>query len=459
MPDDRQNVVPFQQDAGFFARRALKKQKDGLFQQAVVLLRRALEAAPDHPGYLLDMAETYSEMGCPLESNRCLLRLMRLQPALGVCWFGMACNLFAMGNVQGAQLAALEYLEREPEGEYSAQAADMIAAIQQARQLHIPAGRQALRVYRLNERAAARLNGEHPAQAVRLLEKSLAVTDAPDTRALLAYALSETGRFGEAADAADTVIRTGGLSAQGRLNAFLALTFACQREKALAFIDAMDERSLEPYELRRVLDALFCLKHDRDALQPRLSRALRLSPFDRGLLHAQAAAFYNDGDKESALIWWRHMLEINPDDVLAAILIETVTDGQRLRQPIPMFLALPEELREAQEAILYAQDSGEPLLRACRLELLSRPAGAKGCATAFQAVKRLGALSDEQSETLLREALIEPALPMPVKLAAMDALSRRGAAEPFLIVGRDSLSPAPPDEPAAPRRRRTWPGR
>ena len=54
MPDNRQNVMPFQQDAGFFARRALKKQKDGLFQEAVMLLRRALDAAPDNAEYLLD---------------------------------------------------------------------------------------------------------------------------------------------------------------------------------------------------------------------------------------------------------------------------------------------------------------------------------------------------------------------------------------------------------------------
>ena len=43
MPDNRQNVMPFQQDAGFFARRALKKQKDGRFQEAVVLLRRTAD--------------------------------------------------------------------------------------------------------------------------------------------------------------------------------------------------------------------------------------------------------------------------------------------------------------------------------------------------------------------------------------------------------------------------------
>ncbi|MBQ8954819.1 MAG: hypothetical protein IJ048_11970, partial [Clostridia bacterium] len=65
-----------------------------------------------------------------------------------------------MGNVQGAQQAALEYLEREPQGEYSEQAAGMIAAIQEAQQVHRPPERRQLRVYRLNERAAGRLNGE-----------------------------------------------------------------------------------------------------------------------------------------------------------------------------------------------------------------------------------------------------------------------------------------------------------
>ena len=39
MPDTPKNVMPFEQDAGFFARRALKKQKDGRFQEAVMLLR------------------------------------------------------------------------------------------------------------------------------------------------------------------------------------------------------------------------------------------------------------------------------------------------------------------------------------------------------------------------------------------------------------------------------------
>jgi len=454
MSDNRHNVMPFQQDAGFFARRALKKQKDGRFQEAVMLLRRALEAAPDHAEYRLDMAETYSEMGCPIESNRCLLRLMTIQPALSVCWFGMACNLFAMGNVQGAQLSALEYLEREPEGEYSRQASDMIAAIHEAQQLHRPAERARRRVYRLNERAASLLNRDHPAVAVRLLERSLSMRDEPDARALYAFALGEAGRRADAAREADAALSRERLSDEARVNALWALIAAGRDGQALSLIDAMNERELEPYELRRALDALLRLKKDR-SMQAQLSRALRLSPFDRALLHAQAAAFYNEGDAESALIWWRHMLEINPADAVAALCVAAVADGMPLTRPIPMQLALPRELEQAQRDVIRAGDDGRALLTACRWALLSGSAVPVPPRDdiAFQAVARLAARSDDESETLLREALIEPTLSPPVKLAAQEALKRRGAAGPFLVIGRDALWPAPDErEPITPSR-------
>ena len=445
MPD-KQNVMPFQQDAGFFARRALKKQKDGRFQDAVVLLRRALEAAPDNAEYMLDLAETYSEMGCPVESNRCLLRLMTDYPERSVCWFALACNLFAMGNVQGAQSAALEYLEREPEGEYSARAADMIAAIQQAEQLHRPADRRLLRVYRLNERAASRLNGEQPAAAVRLLEKSLSLRDTPDTRALYAYALGETGRLDRAAREANSLLRRRFLPPEARVNALRALVAAGQNARALKAIDALDAKTLEPYEMRRVLDALLTMKSDR-SMQEQLSRALRLSPFDRALLHAQAAAFFNEGRTEDALVWWRHMLEINPADSVASACVDAVSRGEPPARPIPMTLALaPELARRKRDAIASGQDS-DALLAACRWALL------EGDASACAAAGRLAGRGDRASETLLREALIEPTLSPAVKLAALDALKRRGAREPYFIVGRDTFSPGPENS------RLTAPGR
>ena len=440
MPNDRQNVVSFEQDAGFFARRALKRQKDGQFQQAVVLLRRAMEAAPEHGEYLLDMAEIYSEMGCPIESNRCLARLMRRDGAPGVCWFGMACNLFAMGNVQGAQIAALNYLEREPEGDYSAQAADMIAAIQQAQALHRPRKRKELRAYRLTERAAALLNRDRSALAARMLE-ALPAGDA-NGRALYAFALADAGRFGEAAREAEAALRKP-LAGEARVNAMQALLLAGQGEGALALIDAMDAEELEPYEARRVLDALLTLRPD-PSIQPRLSKALRLSPFDRALLHAQAALFYNQGDAKSALVWWRHMLEINPEDPVAGLCVQAAAEGVPLARPIPLRLALPAELEASQRRVI---ETGEgDVLTACRWALLGGALPEGG--VAWLAVDRLAARDDEASEALLRDALMEPMLAPPVKLAVEDALARRGAKRPYLSVGRDTLSPAPPEQTA-----------
>ena len=444
MPD-RQNVVPFQQDAGFFARRALKKQKNGSYQEAVVLLRRALEAAPGNAEYLLDLAETYSEMGCPLESNRCLLRLLTDFPERTICWFALACNLFSAGNVQGAQGAAQEYLGREPEGEYSQQAADMLTAIQQAREIHEPADRRLKRCWRLNERAAAALNREQPNAAVRLIEQSLAFHESPDTRGLYAFALGEAGRLNEAAREAKRLLRRKRLPVGIRINVLRALVAAGEFDLASGVIAALDERDIEPYELRRVLEALFAIRGDR-SIQPRLSRALRLSPFDRALLHAQAAVFYNENDAETALVWWRHMLEINPSDPIALAYVGAVVSDSPPATPIPLSLSLLPALADAQRRLIREEKDEAAVMQACRWSLLDGDT-----VSAFAAAERLASLECPESETLLREALIEPAILPAVKMAVQEALRQRGTHEPWFVIGRDFLTTGEDSE------RRGWP--
>ena len=349
-----------------------------------------------------------------------------------------------MGNVEGAKTAAMNYLDCEPEGDFSAQAADMIDAIGQAQALHRPQKRGALRAYRLSERAASLMNRDHSAVAARLLESRPAA--AAQTRALYAFALAEAGRLEEAAREAERAVSQGPLTSEARADALQAFMLAGRKEEALALADAMDEADSEPFEQRRALDALLALRPG-PRIQPRLSRALRLSPFDRALLHAQAALYYNEGDADAALVWWRHMLEINPDDPVAAACVQAVTGGAAPTRPIPLRLALPEELEAAQRRAIESGD-GTALLAACRWALLGGDPPKGG--VIYRAVERLAGLTDSTSETLLREGLMEPMLSPPVKLAIEDALARRGAKRPYLAAGRDSFSPALPGRAARP---------
>ena len=315
MRNPSSNVMPFDQNAEFFARRALKKRQGGHYREAVSLLLRAVQAEPDQTARLMELAEVYSEMGSPLESNRVLTDLLSRPNADPAVWFGLACNLYAMGNTEGAQTAALRYIDAAPEGDYHEEASQLISALQYAEHMTEPAERCLLRCHRLNGRAAALINADQPKSALPLIEKSLFISDVPATQALYAFALSEAGETARALTEVNTLLRRRGLQTADCLYALKALS-VCDPSRALELAGELQKRTLDPYEKRQLLDALLPL--NAGSIEPLLKSALTDSPYDRRLWLARAALSYNAGKTEDALGYWSALLSFNPIDEQAA---------------------------------------------------------------------------------------------------------------------------------------------
>ncbi len=437
MRNSSSNVMPFEQNAEFFFRRAQKKRQGGHYPEAVSLLLRAVQADPSSSEPLMELAELYSEMGCPLESNRCLIVLLSRPQADVTCWFGLACNLYAMGNTAGSQLAALNYLNQAPEGAYHEEASHLISALQYAEHMIEPADRRLLRCHRLNNRAAALLNADQACMALPLIEKSLSVHDVPATQALYAFALSEAGETERALCEAGTLLHRRGLSNADCLYALRILAQNDQRERALEVARVLEERSLDAYERRQLFDALLLL--NPEDTETRLKEELDASPFDRRLWHVRAALDYNAGRTDEALSQWRNMLSLNPQDALSALYVEALTGGHAPSVPIPLNAVLAPELkRQAEEAIRRDEATLAQLTWAIF----------EGSSCAQRAVRQLERL--DHAELAMRVALAEPSVPSPIKHALADALKKRGIADPYLLIDRTTLSLSAASTPPAP---------
>lgn len=434
MRNPSSNVMPFDQNAEFFTRRALKKRQGGHYREAVSLLLRAVQAEPDQTR-LMELAEVYGEMGCPLESNRILADLLATPDADPAAWFGLACNLYAMGNTEGAQTAALRYIDAAPEGDYHEEASQLISALQYAEHMAEPAERRLLRCYRLNSRAAALINADQPKNALPLIEKSLSISDVPATQSLYAFALSEAGETARALTEVNTLLRRRGLQTADCLYALKALA-VCDQSCALELAEELQKRSLDPYEKRQLLDALLSLNAGN--IEPLLKAALADSPYDRRLWLARAALSYNAGNTDDALGDWRALIAVNPNDELAALYIDALASGSAPVRPIPLTAVLAPEL--AEEARRRVETGTADGLR-LRWALLS---GEKCAHTAIETLVRQG---DAAAICLLRITLIEPSVPYALKLHALDALRLLSAPRPCLFVSRAALNA----DAAAPR--------
>lgn len=428
MRNPSSNVMPFDQNAEFFARRALKKRQGGHYREAVSLLLRAVQAEPDQTARLMELAEVYSEMGSPLESNRVLTDLLSRPNADPAAWFGLACNLYAMGNTEGAQTAALRYIDAAPEGDYHEEASQLISALQYAERMTEPAERRLLRCHRLNGRAAALINADQPKNALPLIEKSLSISDVPATQALYAFALSEAGETARALTEVNTLLRRRGLQTADCLYALKALT-VCDKSRALELAEELQKRPLDLYEKRQLLDALLSLNAGN--IEPLLRAALIASPCDRRLQLARAALSCNAGNAEDALGGWRALLSVNPDDELAALYIDALTNGSAPSRPIPLTADLAPDLAEEARKRVMAGTADDIRLR---WALLS------GDKCAHAAVEALVKRGGKAAIRLLRTTLLDPSVPYALKLHALDALSALSAPRPYLLAGRAALN-------------------
>ena len=126
MKPDANNILSFDQGAGFYLRTGRRQAEAGNLIRALSHLRTAHEKDPDNAEITIALAEILNRMQRFEESIAVLMTLGRLEALPPDGLFGMASNFIAMEEFGPARMCLEYYLRTDPDGAYAADAADYI---------------------------------------------------------------------------------------------------------------------------------------------------------------------------------------------------------------------------------------------------------------------------------------------------------------------------------------------
>lgn len=437
--DRRSNVIAMEFDASYFFERGVRFLQRNDLPRALRAFRKTVEYEPDNPVNYCNLAGVLSEMGDFEASNQVLQHVLNhLDPNMAECQFYLANNYANMGQYDTAEEYVLRYLDMDPNGEYAADAEEMLDIL-------------------VDEFGGGRVLQKWQEEKEKLDNLS-AVKDGR-------YFL-ENGQFEAAVEWLEQVVQEdpGHLAACNNL--CLAYYYTGQHDKALRMVEEVLER--QPDNLHALCNRALLLKHygAEDALavaaEP-LTKVFSLNPDiamkigttlgiigwhreamvafrrllhvaqldDPILLHAIAAAAANCGEWATAERYWlllkrhrdyRHVAEYYLERLM------TVRTGESLGFRVGYQLDLPIEaqLAEVKDRLKSSAPDEwrrDPLLRASLYWGLRHG----NHETRRRVIRALAVVADSDAEKALRLFLGRSDIDDTLRLYAVVALKRMGA--------------------------------
>ncbi|MBQ3652255.1 MAG: hypothetical protein IJR78_02170 [Clostridia bacterium] len=470
MKQERDNILSFDQGAGFYLRTGRRQAEAGNLVRALAHLRTAHEKDREDAQITIALAEVLNRMQRFEESIRVIMSLGRLEELPPDGLFGLASNFIALEEFGPARICLEYYLHAAPDGVYAADAedyldlmddepemdwqlgldegedTDLIAHIHYAKVLHVSGrDREALRhLKQLEERYPKSLwlqmdiaLSEYCVEEYEACEQRLFNILKEDrnyvrAKCLLALLREGEGKKREAREMLDSIpIPADGTTEElGNLNVML----------------------LELGDLVRAESCGECLAG--------------LMPYDSLVLHELGYTKYMLGKTSEAIDIYRRILEMDPHDTVAAWYLAAAQEepdpkkggkGWTVQYDVPYRVAV-ERLRKLGEAYgkgpdaiakRWAEDASFRELVEWALYSPYSPAK-QGVITI------LAAAGDREAERLLRDFLLRTDQADDNKQIAFGALHMFDGAEPYAMFydglwqyGEFRQATLPPDLPKA----------
>ncbi len=136
MKQEKDNILSFDQGAGFYLRTGRRQAEAGNLVRALSHLRTAHEKDPDNAEITIALAEVLNRMQRFEESITVLMSIGRLETLPPDGLFGIASNFIAMEEFGPARMCLEYYLKTDPDGAYAADAADYLDLMDDAPEMN-----------------------------------------------------------------------------------------------------------------------------------------------------------------------------------------------------------------------------------------------------------------------------------------------------------------------------------
>jgi len=442
-------VVAFKRSSAYVHHRAMMNRRENNIVDALELMRRAVEAAPENREYRLDLAELYCEMGCHEQSTRLLLDMLAEGDGPSECYYGLALNQLGMNDLTGARRSLSLYRQQDPEGAHLEEVRRLAEELEFFSELTHSVNRKLYRASCIANRACDAMKADMPEKACRLFERSLSMcSEQYDMRALYAIALLICGRGQEALVQAEEA--AGGYPPSVKALCVSAQVYALSGDAHTARTlmgRAMAERP-DGQDLRLMIYVMGELGMDAEVASY-VRQALREAPFDRDLLHMRAVAMHRTGTPDIRVArFWARILRIDPGDSVAQFYQEAALNGRLGEDPpdygyqVPRreferrLRALVQQLGEGYEQ-LEARWKEDPGFR----QLMGWAVRAEDSRLSRAALTALTTIDHRESRSLLRMLLFNDDVPGELKIHAALVLRLQGIDSEAIMPAQTGLGP------------------
>ena len=447
--DKNIKVVAFKRSSAYVHQRAMLNRRENHIVDALELMRRAVEDAPENREYRLDLAELLCEMGCHEQSTRLLLDMLAEGDGPSECYYGLALNQLGMNDLNGARRSLSLYSRRDPEGAHLEEVRQLAAELDFFGELSHPVNRRLHRASCIADRACDAMKADMPEKACRLFERSLEMSSEQyDMRALYAMALLISGRGAEALEQANRAADGYPPSVKALCVSAQVLALSGDARGARALIGrAVGERP-EGQDLRLMIYVMGELGMDAEVANY-VRLALREAPFDRDLLHMRAVALNRTGTPDGRVArFWARILRIDPGDSVAQYYQEAALKG-RLDEDAPDYnYQVPRREFERRLRLLVTQlGQGYEQLEArwrddpAFRQLMGWAVRAEDPRLSRAAMTALTTIDHRESRSLLRMLLFNEGVPGDLKLHAAMVLRLQGVDSEAIMPARTGLGP------------------
>lgn len=440
-------ILPFARSTEEIRLLAERRHAQGDYVAALELLRICSQRAYE-PQTALATARAYAAIQCWEKAVAAYALLTDDADYAAEGFFGLGACYYAVQLYPAACDCLTLAFQMDAEAEFVPDAMEMLESMEMEMDTEaMPPDPIEKKLQKRVDRAIRALDRERGALAVRQMRRALSV----DRRSsglwsLLAFAHLAEGSNQEALVAARKAVRCHGKQDIRALCALASALGACgSKEAADAYLRRAAEQ-VQTADDQRLLAQTACEMGAHGFVLSLLLPEESIAPFGETLLHTLASAFYNTGKREEALMRWRLLLRISPDDAVAEYRLrvaeseappQTVGYGNQL--PLTETLIRLDQLRiwvhEGPDALLVRWQQDIALENLLRWGLSCEEPGVRQAICGV-----LVSLGDMRAQHMLRALLCDAAVPEDAKQSALTALFQMDAQPPFYAMMDDRLT-------------------
>lgn len=444
----KNNVIAFERGAEFYFDLGNKKIQKGNLKSALTYIEKAVSLKPNDSYIQFNYAGLLAELGNVELSTEILLKIVdELDPDYNECYFGLGCNYLQMQKIKKSVEYFGKYLEKDPEGEFSEEAEDLLEMLTMIKDANNNLDDEELeQIYALEEEAINHLERHEYKEAVVKFEKVVEVlpnaVPARNNLSLVYYYLGETQK---AIELAREVLGYETYNVHANCN--LAIFYNKQNlgnwvEKQIKQIKKLNTEN--PEYLYKIADTFGSLGKHEEAFKA-YKKLISVEPDSILYIHYTAVAAFNSGRYNDSIKYWKKLTKLDKQNFISEFYIELAQGeiSKEEEEPERMILSytyqLPKEeiskrIAKTQEFVnssfersreILVSKFGEDALYYCILfdKLLTRK-------LVFDKIKR-GLLIEGQN--IIRKLLLSHDLEEEIKIEAIFLLDIIGAPQPYTV--------------------------